>query len=85
MRVVHFIPIVYVLSNEGPTTRAELHADYILKMVDGYQTENIHCIVPKATAIEDYNTHRDDFVKSTLWDDDRKSSRGNGLGAFPSK
>ncbi|KAF9041442.1 hypothetical protein BJ165DRAFT_1595854 [Panaeolus papilionaceus] len=55
----------------GPTTRAELHADYILKMVDGYQTENIHCIVPKATAIEDYNTHRDDFVKSTLWDDDR--------------
>ncbi|KAF9057792.1 hypothetical protein BJ165DRAFT_77572 [Panaeolus papilionaceus] len=47
----------------------ELHADYILKMVDRYQTESIHSMVPKPEAVEDFVAQRDQFLKGTIWDD----------------
>ncbi|PPR03724.1 hypothetical protein CVT24_007372 [Panaeolus cyanescens] len=51
----------------------ELHADYILKMVDRYQTENIHSMTPTVAAVDDYIRHRDEFMKRTTWSEDCRS------------
>ncbi|PPR03651.1 hypothetical protein CVT24_007765 [Panaeolus cyanescens] len=51
----------------------ELQADYILKMVDRYQTENIRSMAPKAEAVEDFIKHRDEFMKRTVMSENCRS------------
>ncbi|KAJ3509197.1 hypothetical protein NLJ89_g5349 [Agrocybe chaxingu] len=56
--------------NNGPILIAiEAQADYILKMIDRWQTENIHSFSPKAEAVEDFIAFKDSFMKQTVWDD----------------
>ncbi|KAF9037072.1 FAD/NAD(P)-binding domain-containing protein [Panaeolus papilionaceus] len=52
----------------GPSLHPyELQADYILKMVDRYQTENIHSMVPNSRAVDELMVHRDKFMERTVW------------------
>ncbi|KDR80777.1 hypothetical protein GALMADRAFT_1106097 [Galerina marginata CBS 339.88] len=53
----------------GPVLAAlEAQADYMLKLMDRWQTENIHHIQPKLEAVKDFVEHRDKFMKGTVWD-----------------
>ncbi|KAF9057793.1 hypothetical protein BJ165DRAFT_1605518 [Panaeolus papilionaceus] len=45
----------------------ELQVEYVLKMIDRYQTENIQSFAPKREAVEDYIEYRNHFMKSTVW------------------
>ncbi|KAJ3505848.1 hypothetical protein NLJ89_g7199 [Agrocybe chaxingu] len=51
----------------------EAQADYILKMIDRWQTENIHSLSPKAEAVEDFVAFKDSFMKQTVWEQGCKS------------
>ncbi|PPQ63112.1 hypothetical protein CVT24_005823 [Panaeolus cyanescens] len=54
--------------NTGPSVVPfEVQADYILKMVDRWQTENIHSLAPKAEAVAELAAFRDNFMKGTVW------------------
>jgi len=55
----------------GPVLAAlEAQADYALKLIDRWQTENIHSFMPKLEAVQDFSEHRDKFMKGTVWDQD---------------
>jgi len=45
----------------------EAQADYMLKMIDRWQTENIHSFSPKMNAVEDFVAYKDNFMKGTVW------------------
>lgn len=61
-------------TGNGPVLPAmELQADYILRFVDRYQTENIHSFSPKREAVEDFNDYSDWFMTRTVWSDDCRS------------
>ncbi|KAF8967753.1 hypothetical protein BDZ97DRAFT_1755839 [Flammula alnicola] len=58
----------------GPVLIAiEAQADYMLKMMDRWQTENIHSFSPKMEAIEEFIAFKDDFMKSTVWEQECRS------------
>lgn len=42
----------------------------MLKLVDRWQTENIHAFSPKSAAVDDFIKHTDTFMKKTVWDHD---------------
>ncbi|KAF9485455.1 FAD/NAD(P)-binding domain-containing protein [Pholiota conissans] len=55
-------------SGNGPFLIAvEAQADYMLKMMNRWQTENIHSFSPKAEAVEDFIAFRDEYMKKTVW------------------
>ncbi len=47
---------------------AEAQVDYILRLVNRWQTENIHSFTPKLEAVEDFIAFKDEFMKSTVWE-----------------
>ncbi|KAF8967752.1 hypothetical protein BDZ97DRAFT_1916690 [Flammula alnicola] len=52
----------------GPVLAAlEAQADYALRMMDRWQTENIHSFMPKFDAVEEFAEHRDKFMQGTVW------------------
>ena len=51
----------------------EAQADYMLKMIDRWQTENIQSFSPKIEAVEDFIAHKDQFMKGTIWAHDCRS------------
>lgn len=53
--------------------RTECQADYMLKLIDRWQTENIHAFSPKMEAVEDFLAHTDAFMKKTIWEEDCRS------------
>jgi len=58
----------------GPVLSAiEAQADYMLTLIDRWQTENIHSFTPKADAVADFVAHTDDFMKKTIWQQDCRS------------
>ena len=51
----------------------ECQADYMLKFVDRYQTENIHYFVPKRDAVDDSVAHAANVLAGTVWAEDCRS------------
>jgi hypothetical protein len=58
----------------GPVLCAiEQQADYMCKLIDRFQTNNISEFAPKAEAIADFIEHKDQFMKATVWQDPCRS------------
>ncbi|KAI9811858.1 MAG: hypothetical protein M1827_005209 [Pycnora praestabilis] len=58
----------------GPVLSAiELQADYMLELVNRWQTENIHAFAPRMEAVDDFIAHTDSFMKKTIWDEQCRS------------
>ena len=58
----------------GPVLSAiEVQADWMLKVIDRYQTSNIHTIQPKLEAIDEFLAHKNEFMKGTVWQDPCRS------------
>lgn len=58
----------------GPVLSAiECQADYMLKLIDRFQTHNISQFAPKKEAIDDFIAHKDQFMKQTVWHDPCRS------------
>ncbi|KAG6840956.1 hypothetical protein C0991_003016 [Blastosporella zonata] len=51
----------------------EAQVDYILKLANRWQTENIRSFSPKREAVEDFIAHKDLFMKTTVWDHNCRS------------
>ncbi|KAF2498482.1 FAD/NAD(P)-binding domain-containing protein [Lophium mytilinum] len=65
----------------GPIMAAiEAQADYILKWCDRWQTENIRSFTPKWEAVEDFVSHSDRYMQSTVWTENCSSwYKGNSV------
>ncbi|KAJ3552624.1 hypothetical protein NP233_g12838 [Leucocoprinus birnbaumii] len=46
----------------------EAQIDYTLKLINRYQTENIHSISPKREAVRDFMNHKNSYMTRTVWD-----------------
>ncbi|KAF7187781.1 FAD-binding monooxygenase moxY [Pseudocercospora fuligena] len=58
----------------GPVLSAiELQADYMCRLIDHYQTQNIRSCYPKPEAVEDFIAHKNKFMKDTVWSDPCRS------------
>ncbi|KAL2847074.1 hypothetical protein BJX68DRAFT_268374 [Aspergillus pseudodeflectus] len=58
----------------GPVLIAiETQADYMLQMLDRWQTENIHSFSPKEAAVRDFVAHKDAFMQGTVWSEECRS------------
>lgn len=54
----------------GPCLVAiEAEADWMMQVIDRYQTHNIYSIAPKEDAVEDFIAFKNDFMKKTVWDE----------------
>lgn len=52
----------------GPVLSAiEYQADWMLRIIDRYQTHNIHGFAPKTEAVEEFVQHKNEFMKQTVW------------------
>ena len=51
----------------------ECQADYMLKLIDRFQTYNISQFSPKKEAIDDFIAHKDQFMQNTVWNDSCRS------------
>ncbi|KJA23554.1 hypothetical protein HYPSUDRAFT_66239 [Hypholoma sublateritium FD-334 SS-4] len=61
-------------SGNGPLLVAmEAQADYMLRMINRWQTENIHSFSPKIDAVQDFIAFKDEFMKATVWEHECKS------------
>ncbi|KJA16156.1 hypothetical protein HYPSUDRAFT_322622 [Hypholoma sublateritium FD-334 SS-4] len=61
-------------SGNGPLIAPmEAQADYMLKMINRWQTENIHSFNPKNEAVQDFIAFKDEFMKATVWQHECKS------------
>ena len=52
---------------------SEAQADYMLNMMDRWQTENIHSFSPKQEAVQDFIEHKDAFMQNTVWEHECRS------------
>lgn len=58
----------------GPVLSAiEVQADWMLAVIDRYQTSNIHSIAPKREAVDDFVAWKNEFMKGTVWADPCRS------------
>jgi cation diffusion facilitator CzcD-associated flavoprotein CzcO len=58
----------------GPVLSAiEAQADWMMAVIDRYQTSNIHSICPKREAVDDFLDWKNDFMKGTVWADSCRS------------
>jgi hypothetical protein len=55
----------------------EAQADYILSFIDRYQTEPIHSLAPKASAVADFKEYVATCMRHTVWTDACRSSHNN--------
>ena len=51
----------------------ECQADYMLKLIDRYQTENMHSFAPKPEAVADFMSHAAKILARTVWSEDCRS------------
>lgn len=51
----------------------EAQTDYIVKMIDHWQTHNIRSFTPDVAAVRDFVAHKDQFMPKTVWSDPCKS------------
>ncbi|KAF1912362.1 hypothetical protein BDU57DRAFT_590184 [Ampelomyces quisqualis] len=66
----------------GPTMAAiEAQGDYIVRMIDRYQTEPIHSFHPTASAEADFMSHVTSFMKRTVYNDVCRSGHKNHTSA----
>ncbi|PPR07982.1 hypothetical protein CVT24_002694 [Panaeolus cyanescens] len=65
----------------GPLLVAmEAQADYMLKFINRYQTENIHSFSPKAEVIDEWVEFKNNFMKDSTWGQGCKSWYKNSDG-----
>ena len=58
----------------GPLLSAiEAQADYMLQLIDRYQTRNIRTFAPTQEAVNDFIIHKDNFMKKSVWTDPCRS------------
>ncbi|KAK2745565.1 hypothetical protein FQN57_003690 [Myotisia sp. PD_48] len=58
----------------GPVLSAiECQADYMLKIIDRFQTENVRTFSPKPEAIDDFIAFKDKFMEKSVWADPCRS------------
>ncbi|KAL4758045.1 flavin-containing monooxygenase [Aspergillus foveolatus] len=58
----------------GPVLIAvEAQADYMMKLIDRYQTTNIRSFAPTAEAVNDFIEFKDHFMRRTVWADGCRS------------
>ena len=58
----------------GPVLSAiEAQADFMLKLIDRYQTHNIRTFAPTHEAVSDFIAHKDDFMTRSVWADPCRS------------
>ncbi|RDW61594.1 hypothetical protein BP5796_11486 [Coleophoma crateriformis] len=58
----------------GPVLSAiEAQADHMLKLIDRYQTHNIASFAPRQEAVDDFISHKDDFMTRSVWADPCRS------------
>lgn len=58
----------------GPVLSAiEAQADYMLKLIDRFQTYNIYTFSPTREAISDFIAHKDEFMTKSVWADPCRS------------
>lgn len=58
----------------GPVLSAiECQADYMLKLIDRFQTHNISQFAPKTEAVDDFIAFKDQFMEKTVWHDPCRS------------
>ncbi|KAL4951856.1 hypothetical protein BDW69DRAFT_201141 [Aspergillus filifer] len=58
----------------GPVLSAiEAQADYMMKLIDRYQTTNIHSFAPQAEAVRDFIQHKNQLMERTVWADGCRS------------
>lgn len=58
----------------GPVLSAiEAQADWMLKLIDRYQTHNIRTFAPTQAAVRDFIAHKDSFMKRSVWADPCRS------------
>ena len=60
----------------------EAQAEYMLKLVDRYQSENWHSFAPKREAVEDLMEHSERVLRETVWAEECSSwyKREGGVG-----
>lgn len=51
----------------------EAQIDYALKMIDRWQTENIHHVQPKLEAVREFNEYKNKFMEKMVWSQDCRS------------
>ncbi|KAL4876539.1 hypothetical protein BJY04DRAFT_231557 [Aspergillus karnatakaensis] len=58
----------------GPVLSAvEAQADYMMKMIDRYQTTNIKSFTPRSDAVDEFIEFKDSLVSKTVWVDECRS------------
>lgn len=58
----------------GPVLSAiESQANYMLELIDRYQTHNTASFAPKMAAVKDFIAHKDVFMQKTVWHDPCRS------------
>ena len=58
----------------GPLLIAiEAQADYMLAFCDKWQTENVKSFTPKDQAVTEFLLYCDQYLKSTVWDEECRS------------
>ncbi|KAF8075136.1 hypothetical protein FPV67DRAFT_1559695 [Lyophyllum atratum] len=72
MAVAGFPNYFLVIGPNSPIGN-EAQIDYILKLANRWQTENIRTFVPKREAVEDFIAHKNQFMKGTVWEHDCRS------------
>lgn len=53
----------------------------MLRVIDRWQTENIHSFTPKMEAVDDFLAYKDQFMKRTVWDEECRSWYKNNSAA----
>lgn len=57
------------MSKERVNMLAEAQADYMLKLVDRYQTTDLKSFAPHPAAVKDFIEFKNKFMKNTVWAD----------------
>ncbi|KIW83605.1 hypothetical protein Z517_02851 [Fonsecaea pedrosoi CBS 271.37] len=58
----------------GPVLIAiEAQADWMMSVIDRYQTTNIHSFSPKQEAVDDFIEYKDKFMQKTIWSEPCRS------------
>lgn len=55
------------------TILAEAQADYMMKLIDRYQTSNIASFAPRPEAVTDFIEYKNQFMRGTVWADSCRS------------
>lgn len=48
---------------------SEVQADYMMKLIDQYQTSNMAKFAPRAEAVADFVKYKNEFMRKTVWAD----------------